>query len=133
MIEKIKDGEELLAIVVKDFSYKEGVEFVTPDQFSIQLGLQNRSKGTKVPAHAHFSINEIKNVKFSETFYIKKGKVNVTLYNLSHQKIKDIILNTGDIIYLIGGHSVEFLEDSQIIEFKQGPYQGVVEDKKILE
>ena len=43
------------------------------------------------------------------------------------------ILNAGDVILLAaGGHGFEMLEDSEIIEVKQGPYAGD-QDKTVLE
>jgi hypothetical protein len=35
------------------------------------------------------------------------------------------VLETGDVILLVsGGHGFEMLEDSEMIEVKQGPYTG---------
>jgi hypothetical protein len=42
-------------------------------------------------------------------------------------------MNMGDTILLIaGGHGFDILEDSKIIEVKQGPYEGAEQDKKRL-
>ena len=41
------------------------------------------------------------------------------------------MLKTGDIILLAqGGHGFEFLEESEIIEVKQGPYAGELDKKR---
>ena len=42
-------------------------------------------------------------------------------------------LKTGDVILLVsGGHDFEMLEDTDMVEVKQGPYSGV-EDKARFE
>jgi hypothetical protein len=59
--------------------------------------------------------------------------VKVAFYD-DGEKIKTTILNMGDTILLIsGGHGFDMLEDSKIIEVKQGPYGGMEQDKKLLE
>jgi len=55
-------------------------------------------------------------------------------YERSGKKVGSAILNSGDTILLLrGGHGFNILEDSKIIEVKQGPYYGVEEDKQLLE
>ena len=50
------------------------------------------------------------------------------------KKIGSAILNSGDTVLLLtGGHGFNLLEDSKIIEVKQGPYGGVDEDKERLD
>jgi mannose-6-phosphate isomerase-like protein (cupin superfamily) len=57
----------------------------------------------------------------------------VNLYSSSKEFIGTRILEVGDIILLCGGgHSFEMLEESSMIEVKQGPYAGE-EDKVIFE
>ncbi len=65
-----------------------------------------------------------------EVLYLKSGKIKIILYNNDYSLIKECILNIGDIILLAsGGHSLEFMEDSELIEIKQGPYN---DDDKII-
>lgn len=50
------------------------------------------------------------------------------------KKIRAVELLTGDTIFLVdGGHGFEMLEDTKIIEVKQGPYLGKDEDKRMIE
>ena len=56
---------------------------------------------------------------------IRKGKVQVNLYSSNKEFIGERILEFGDLILLAGGgHSFEMLEESAMIEVKQGPYAG---------
>ena len=65
-----------------------------------------------------------------EVLFLRRGKVKVELFSSDHQYLQTSILQSGDVILLCGGgHSFEMLEDSSIIEVKQGPYAG--DDDKV--
>jgi len=65
--------------------------------------------------------------------HIEKGRVKVDLYGLDGEKIRTVELSTGDtILFVNGGHGFEVLEDTKIIEVKQGPYLGKEGDKAYL-
>lgn len=65
---------------------------------------------------------------------MQRGKMEAVLYNEKGEKIKSVILNTGDTILLLsGGHEFNIQEDSKIVEVKQGPYLGVEKDKEYFE
>ena len=125
MIEHINyKNNELLAIIVRNNFYSDGIEFFTPNSFSQQMGYMNRPARYKIMPHFH---NKIKREVFytQEVLLIKKGKIRVDLYNGNQQFCESITLNSGDVILLAsGGHGIEMLEHSEIIEIKQGPYSG---------
>jgi hypothetical protein len=82
-----------------------------------------------VLAHTHRTIERTVS-QTQEVLYIRKGKVQITLYDNEHVFLSEKILVTGDVILLAsGGHALKMLEDSEIIEVKQGPYSGD-EDKR---
>lgn len=130
-IEKIIDEEKILAVVVrKDSSLKE-VNFFTPQDFSQQLGLLVHEKGKKIKAHRHKLIKREITLT-QEVLVVLEGKVKIDLYNEKLKKIKTVVISDGDTILLAhGAHSIEILEDSRIIEIKQGPYAGV-DDKEYI-
>ena len=74
--------------------------------------------------HIHNSV--LREVHFTnEVLFIKSGKVRVDFYNNNKTFIEESVLNKGDVILLAsGGHGFQMLEDSEIIEVKQGPYAG---------
>jgi len=124
LLEQIVDNGLIIATIIKAEFKKEGIEFFTPSEFSQQLGYINRPKGYKVEAHTHKLVK--RNVVVThEVLYLKSGKIKVSLYNNSQDLVKECILNKGDVILLAaGGHAVEMVEDSEIIEVKQGPYSN---------
>lgn len=104
-------------------------EFYTPGDYSQQLGIIKYPSGGYIKPHYHNKVT--REVHFTqEVLVIRKGKVKVILYDRQLKYIQDIILNTGDTILLAsGGHGFEMLEDAEMLEVKQGPYNGVEADK----
>jgi hypothetical protein len=129
MVETILHNDLIAAIVIHSLYKKQGIEFFTPSHFSQQLGYMNRPKGYKVQCHTHKIVERTVSLT-QEVLFLKAGKVKISLYNNEHKFIKDVILKTGDIILLAsGGHALEMLEESELIEVKQGPYNN--DDDKV--
>jgi hypothetical protein len=60
-----------------------------------------------------------------EVLFLRRGTVKLNLYSSTKEPIGSRVLNAGDLVLLCGGgHSLEMLEDSSMIEVKQGPYAG---------
>ncbi len=128
MIEYIKKNEQTLSVIIKAQYKSDGIEFFTPGDFSQQLGYMNRKKGYAIPPHTH-NLVERKVTLTQEVLYIKSGKVRVDFYDEDQHYLESRIVEKGDVILLAaGGHGFQMLEDSEMIEVKQGPYCGE-EDK----
>lgn len=124
MIEQILNLEKVLAIIIRANYKKEGISFFTPGDFSQQLGYMNRSKGYMIAPHVH-NLVERKVTLTQEVLYIKNGRVRVDFYNDDQNYLESRIIETGDVILLAsGGHGFEMLENTEMIEIKQGPYCG---------
>ena len=124
MLEQINHNNKLLAIIIKANYQKEGISFFTPDSFSQQLGYMNRPVDYVIPPHVH-NVVERKIELTQEVLYIKKGKVRVDFYDDDKIYLESRIVSTGDVILLAnGGHGFKMLEQSEMIEVKQGPFCG---------
>ena len=123
-IETVIHGIEPIALVVRDKYEEPGIHFFTPANFSQQLAAMTHPEGHKISAHVHNLL--VRQVLYTqEVLIIKKGKVKVNLYSSNHEFIDEKILESGDVILLCGGgHSLEMLEETSMIEVKQGPYAG---------
>lgn len=123
-VEIIKKGNEILAIIIPADYYAEGTQFFTPSSFSQQLAFISRKAGQIIEAHVHNIIK--RDINFTqEVLLIKRGKVKVNLYDSQKNFFNSKLLSSGDVILLAsGGHGFEFLEDTEMIEIKQGPYLG---------
>jgi hypothetical protein len=133
MIEKIKDrNNNVIAIIIRKCFEKKGINFISEENFPLQLGVNVYSKGDIIKAHIHKERNITIN-RIQEVVHIEKGRVKVDLYDLDAEKIRTVELSAGDtILFVNGGHGFEVLEDTKIIEVKQGPYLGREEDKTYL-
>ena len=121
---KIKHNKLLLAIIIGKGFKQEGIEFFTDDDSSQQLGYMNRPKDYVIPPHRHNLVKRDVHLT-QEVLFIKSGKVRVDFFDNNQQYIKSSILFAGDVILLAdGGHGFKMLEQSEIIEVKQGPYCG---------
>jgi hypothetical protein len=124
MIENINFNNETYAIIIRATFEKDGIAFMTPDDFSQQLGYMKRKQGYEILPHIHNPVNREVTLT-QEVLFIKSGKIRVDFYTQSKDYLKSIILFKGDVILLAaGGHGFIMLEESEIIEVKQGPYCG---------
>lgn len=124
MIEYINHKNKLLSVIIRTHFEKDGIEFFTPDDFSQQLAYMKRPKNYVIPPHVHNPVT--REVQFTqEVLFIKSGNVRVDFYDDDRSYLESRILNQGDVVLLAhGGHGFEMLEESEIIEVKQGPYVG---------
>ncbi|MDH7513901.1 MAG: WbuC family cupin fold metalloprotein [Clostridiales bacterium] len=127
--EKIEQGGQVFAIVIRRSFAKPGVHFFTPGEFSQQLGMLVHAKGKVVDRHRHKPVRrEI--LRTQEVLIILSGKIKIQIYDDEGSLLRTLILKEGDSILLAtGGHRVEVLEKAKILEVKQGPYAGF-EDKE---
>lgn len=127
MIEKIINNKKLLSIIIRSDYKADGIEFFTPGDFSQQLAYMCRKKNYAISPHMHNAVQ--RDVQFTqEVLIIKNGKVRVDYYDEKKKYLESRILNKGDVVLLAyGGHGFEMIEDSEIIEVKQGPYLDKVD------
>lgn len=124
MIETLKSGDELLAVIVSAKFREPGIHFFTPNDLSQQLAYMRHPRGKVIDPHVHNPVS--RNVHYTqEVLFIKKGKLRVDFYDSSQTYLESRILEEGDVILLAtGGHGFEVLEEIEMIEVKQGPYAG---------
>lgn len=122
-IEWINDdeGEPLALIVRKDYR-PQSTEFLTPPEVKQQLGFILRRKGETIDSHIHLPI-ERHIVGTSEAIFVREGKIRVLFYKRDKSFVTSSVLSSGDMVLLAdGGHGFEFLDDTTLLEVKQGPY-----------
>jgi mannose-6-phosphate isomerase-like protein (cupin superfamily) len=124
MIEKITINNIILSIIIRANYKSSGIQFFTPNEYSQQLAYMRRPLDYSIPPHVHNPVS--RSVSFTqEVLFIKSGKLRVDFYNDQKKYLESKILYTGDVILLSsGGHGFHMLEETEIIEVKQGPYAG---------
>ena len=125
----IVHGLEPIALVVRSGFDEPGIHFFTPPSFPQQVAYMRHPAGKQISAHIHNPVP--RQVAYTqEVLFIRHGRVKVDLYSSNREYVTSSILTTGDVILLCGGgHSFEMLEQTSMIEVKQGPYAG--QDDKV--
>jgi hypothetical protein len=123
-MQKISDNSRLLAVIIRADFEADGIVFATPIELPQQLGYMKRPEGYEIDPHVHV-LKRYEVEYSSETLFIRKGKVRIDFYSEEKQYLSSEILTAGDVVLLSrGGHGFEMLEESEIIEVKQGPYES---------
>lgn len=108
---------------------KKGVMSLTDPREPLQVLVHKRKMGEYVKAHTHTPKKRVTQ-KLHECLVVVKGKIRIDFYTPDKKFFKYIYLSTGEGVILVsGGHAVHILEDSEIIEVKNGPF---VEDKILI-
>lgn len=129
-VERIESEGEIIAIVARGVPEGEGIHFLSQPEFSQQVGLMYRKKDYIVKPHIH-KLATREALVTQEVLHMLSGSIEMGLYNKHKERIKSLVLKAGDTILLVsGGHEIKFLEDSRILEVKQGPYSGIDGNKE---
>ncbi|MDR2799641.1 MAG: glycosyltransferase family 61 protein [Desulfovibrio sp.] len=123
--EILESNGETLALILRNCYSQDGIAFFTPETFSQQLGYMRRPGGYRIAPHDHNPLP--RTIEWTqEVLFIKSGRVRLDLYApASRNYLESRILHPGDLALLAhGGHGLVMLEQSEIIEVKQGPYAG---------
>ena len=131
-VEEIRKKNKMLAMIIRNDYACEGVDFITPNEYSQQVAYMHHPEGKVIDAHVHNMVH--RNVVLTqEVLFIKKGTLRVDFYDEYEDYLESRELHAGDIILLVsGGHGFEALEEVEMIEVKQGPYAGE-QDKRRFE
>jgi len=122
MIEEVVLGGIVRAVIVRREFHSPGVHFVTPYEFSQQLGYMSHPAGHRILPHTHKEVKRDSRPT-QEVLVIRKGRLRVDFYGEGRKRLDSRVLEAGDVILLAsGGHGFEVLDDCEMIEIKPGPY-----------
>jgi hypothetical protein len=122
MIERITHGDNLLAIIVRKHFDKEGISFITPNDFSLQLGYMKHYEGHEIKPHMHHLVYR-ETIGTQEVLLIQEGELRIDFYSVDKQYLESRKLSAGDVILLVSaGHGMTVLKPVKMIEVKNGPF-----------
>lgn len=126
MIKHISDQHNnILAIVVNNCPDK--TTFITDHTHIQQVGYIVLKQNNTIQRHYHTQITKTVS-GLTEVLYVKSGRCTVHFYDLNQVFVSDLEIKTGDLLIIIsGGHGFTMLEDTVLIEVKNGPYLGDLE------
>lgn len=123
--EVIEKNGQIFAHVIHKSHRPDGVNFMTPDNYTLQLGMIGHPAGRKIRDHVHNPHIHYEVDTTQEFLYVEKGKIKAFIYDYDWNVVKEIILSKGDILLQVaGGHGFEVIESCYLIEVKQGPFPG---------
>jgi cupin fold WbuC family metalloprotein len=135
----IENGSSLLTLAAQDrvFGFvlrrdavPEQTTFYSHPEDSQQVGHIVYKQGARIPRHIHKVIKrEVE--RTTEVLIIQSGTCKCHFHDDKGVVVVTVELRTGDVLCILdGAHSFEFLQDTVMLEVKQGPYIG--KDEKII-
>lgn len=129
VVENVAWNGQTIAYIVSAGTVADQTTFVTASDANLQLGFVAYESGGEVARHVHKPL-ERHVVGTAEALIVQRGRCALDLYNDERERIATREVRTGDVILLLsGGHGFRMLEDTVLLEIKQGPYTGL--DEKV--
>jgi hypothetical protein len=129
-MESIAEAGRVLAYVVRGAAWPERTTFLTPPECTLQVGYVVYGAGEEIPRHMHLPLQR-HIVGTAEVLVVQRGACEVDVYAEDRRLVDTRELRQGDIlIALAGGHAFRVLEDTVLLEVKQGPFVGDTASKE---
>lgn len=126
-IQHVTWSHQHIATIIRAEYAPDQTQFVTPDHYYQQAGFVVYAKGGDIRRHSHLPLQRHL-TGTPETLIIRKGKIDIDLYAMDKSFLGTWRLDAGDVVLLVsGGHHIRCLEDTILLEIKQGPYTGLTE------
>ncbi len=126
-VETVEHDGKVLCILVRATPWPTQTEFYTPNDYNMQLGNIVYPAGSAIPRHSHRPVTRTV-TGTSEVLVVQKGEMFIDLYDDDRNLVATHKMTAGDAVALVsGGHGFRLIEDTVLLEVKQGPYSGVQE------
>lgn len=130
LIEHITCNGKPLAYIIRAEMNPERTTFLTPPEFTLQVGFVVYPAGGVITRHIHLPL-ERHIERTSELLVVKNGRCLIDIYADNRELVATRELQKGDIMLMVGGgHGFRMLEDTVLLEVKQGPYTGMDEKER---
>ena len=129
-LETIALDGEVLAYVARSAPLPSKTTFLTPDDCNLQVGQVVYPSGGEITRHMHLPV-ERHLVGTTEVLLVQRGRCEVDVFGPNRQLVTTCELQVGDMLIAVsGGHGFRILEDTVLLEVKQGPYPGGAEKER---
>ena len=127
VVEQVVHDGQCLACIIRARLAPSETQFVTPNDWGQQVGFIVYKAGSEIARHRHRPL-ERRIVGTSEVLVVRRGCCDVDLFTEAGTLVCTRRLQVGDVIVIVsGGHRYRMIEDTVLLEVKQGPYTGVNE------
>jgi hypothetical protein len=129
-IEEVNAAGRLLVVIVRKEFRPVRTSFVTDDSLLQQVGFVVYPEGGEVARHFHRPLKR-SIVGTPEVLVIRSGRCEIDVYDEDRTCVATRELFAGDVVILVaGGHAFRMLENTTLLEVKQGPYTGIDEKEQ---
>jgi hypothetical protein len=129
-VERITANGTTLAVIIRSTVAPAATTFFTPPEYKQQVGFVVYAAGGAVERHTHLPL-ERHLVGTSEVIVVRSGRCELDVYDDDRVLVATRVLETGDVMLMVGGgHGFRMLEDTVLLEVKQGPYTGMDEKER---
>jgi uncharacterized protein with PhoU and TrkA domain len=126
-VEQIARGSKVLAYIIRSEINPDKTTFLTPSDLKQQVGFIVYPAGGVIKRHVHRPL-ERHLIGTSEVLIVRRGRCEIDIYDDERKLVASRQLRPGDIMLMVGGgHGFRMLEDTVLLEVKQGPYTGIDE------
>jgi hypothetical protein len=126
-VERIGSNGKVYAYIIRGEIDPKQTTFLTPSDLKQQVGFVVYPAGGEVKRHVHRAL-ERHLVGTSEVIVVRKGLCELDVYDDERRHVATRELRPGDIMIMTGGgHGFRMIEDTVLLEVKQGPYTGIDE------
>jgi hypothetical protein len=129
-IASISHKGRVLAFVIRGRASANQTSFFTSDEANLQAGFVVYPAGGRVQPHVHLPLTRTV-VGTAELLIVREGRCFVDVYTDDRALLSSHELVAGDaVLSLGGGHGFRMIEDTVLLELKQGPYVGGAEKER---
>jgi len=129
-VERIASRGGVLCLIVRAEFRPQATTFLTPPEYKQQVGFVVYPAGGEVARHLHRPL-ERRLVGTSEVVLVQEGRCLLDVYDDERELVATRELGPGDLMLMVGGgHGFRMLEDTVLLEIKQGPYTGLDEKER---
>jgi hypothetical protein len=130
-IETIQADGAVLCYIIRRTFHPSHTTFITPPDSKQQVGFIVYPKGGVIARHSHRAL-ERHLIGMSEVLVVREGHCQIEVFDRQHQAVATQDLFENDVVVMVGGgHGFRILDDTVLLEIKQGPYLGV-KDKELF-
>jgi hypothetical protein len=123
-VEPIGRAGKVFAYVMRETGADDKTTFLTPDESIQQVGFVVHPAGAEVRRHYHLPL-ERTIVGTPEVLVVRSGRCEMDVYDDDQELVTTRELAAGDVMVMVGGgHGFRMVEDTVMLEVKQGPYYG---------
>ncbi len=130
-VEIITANDQTLCYVIRENTQLEKTTFITPPEDKQQVGFIVYPKGGVIARHVHKPL-ERHIIGMAEVVVVRSGHCQIEVYDEHKNLVALRDLYKNDVVLMVGGgHGFRIIEDTVLLEIKQGPYLGA-DDKELF-